>query len=58
MYSDMLVILDYSTGKVDIIRMDLKNKTSDDVEEYIESIGYRLKDVSYMITTIDKIRYV
>lgn len=41
-------ILNYSTGEVDILHID--EESIEDIEDYLVSIGYRLNEISYMVS--------
>lgn len=57
-----IVVLDYSTASCDILQnvdADLiVEKFEDDVELYLEDIGYNLHDIYYMVTDDDPVCYI
>ena len=46
---EMLVILDYSTGEVDIYPID--SETTSGMEDLLSSLGHRASDCHWMITS-------
>lgn len=58
MWNSVLVILDYSTGEVQVIRGNFDKMNGDQLQEYVKGTGCRLVDVDYIVTTIDKIKYI
>lgn len=44
-------ILNYSTGEVEILNVPKEDsETIEDTGVYLESIGYKLNEISYMVT--------
>lgn len=48
--SKQLVVLNYNAGSIELEQIeDLSNE---EIEEYLVSIGYKLSEISYMVTDI------
>lgn len=43
-----IVVMSYSSCIIDVIETDMKLESEDDVLEFLESQGYREKNIAYM----------
>lgn len=55
----IISILNYDTGEIDIISVSPNiERDNENIEDYLRSLGYKLSEISYMVSDTIKINKI